>query len=799
MLSDDELQDYLRVHELSPSAEEYIFSTRENEPARLVGVFAKSNVCRTFVSRKMNRTIQTESHTSEYPFALDCEFSDDVLEFWDQPPAIQVVRTNKKGTHRRGIYNPDFLALRTSGPVVVEVKTEEELKKLSHHPDWVNDGERYIYRPALTAFMDIGLQFEVVSAACINPVRTSNYILLIDSRRVAIRPDPSFRQAVEVALSNNAWIRLSELADSLEVKDMTAFIQLIDDGDLYADLDNELLSEKESLWIARSPEYLNLAKKYGNEFKLPSKVLEHSVYVDRRVVPTEAQAERALEILKRVENGTGRSERRWRKQIKEASQVGISPFLAVLPQTHLRGNRSKRLLPVVEEELLRFINEYYASPMRASKKKAYALYKFLARDVHPGTEPASRKTFLNRLKIQKPSIVAAGRGGRRAHNSAVEPTAPEERAILANCAFELATMDHYVADIFCRVLESDGATYVARPWVTVLVDIATNAVLAVWVSFRSPSSRSCSMALRQCVRNHGCLPRGVVVDRGAEFLSVYFNALLADNEVEHVLRPSSHARYGSQAERFFGDFKEQWLSLRPGNFAEYVEARSVSSSHHASRFAMLDLEDFLREILEFSEWRNSHIRANQEMPSNKLMSMSVEAYPFISRKVSDLEKFTISSAIDAGAYKLDPSRGIHIDGHHYWNPVLATVHRKSVEVRREPEDPYTIYALAKSAWVVCRSSGYRQFQMRDPIIRLSQAIRELDGNSERYLAKEEAEQDLIRRIVESDTALNDVKSGELPNHVADIEQSNDESDSLFNEARSAELMPLKRTGWVEKK
>lgn len=799
MLSDDELRDYLRVHELSASAEQYIRSTRENEPARLVGVFAKSNVCRSFVSRKMYRTIQTESHTSEYPFALECEFNDDVLEFWDQPPVIEVVRTDKKGTRRRGIYHPDFLVLRTSGPAVVEIKTENELKKLSQHPDWINDDEIYVYRPALTAFMDIGLHFEVISAACINPVRASNYILLVDSRRVSTRPEQSLRNSVCEMFVSNAWMRLIDLADFLGLKDMTPFIQMIDDGDLYADLDNELLSEKESLWLARSPETLRLATKHGNEFNLPSKALEHSVYVDRRVIPTEAQAARALEILKRVKNGTGRSERRWRKKIKEASQDGIPPFLAVLPQIHLRGNRSNRLLPVVEEELLRFIKEYYASPLRTSKKKAYALYKFLACDVHPGIEPVSRKTFLNKLKIQNPSSIAAGRGGRRAHNAIAEPTAPEERAILANCAFELATMDHYDADIFCKVLESNGTTYVARPWVTVLVDIATNTVLAVWVSFRSPSSRSCSMALRQCVRNHGCLPRGIVVDRGAEFLSVYFNALLADNEVEHVLRPSSHGRYGSQAERFFGDFKEQWLSLRPGNFAEYVEARSVSSSHHASRFAKLDLEDFLREILEFSEWRNSHIRANQEMPSNKLMSMSMEAYPFISRKVSDYEKFTVSSAIDAGVYKLDPSRGIHIDGRHYWNPVLATVHRKSVEVRREPEDPYTIYALAKNTWVICRASGYRQFHMRDPIIRISQAIRELDGNSERYMAKEEAEQDLIRRIVESDTALNDSENNKLTNHVADIEQSHDEPESLFSEARSAQLTPLKRTGWVKTK
>ncbi|HAA28008.1 MAG TPA: integrase, partial [Cyanobacteria bacterium UBA8553] len=84
-----------------------------------------------------------------------------------------------------------------------------------------------------------------------------------------------------------------------------------------------------------------------------------------------------------------------------------------------------------------------------------------------------------------------------------------------------------------------------RPWATFLVDAYSRRLLAVYLTFDSPSYRSCLMALRICVQRHGRLPQIAVVDNGAEFHSVYFETLLAAFECPKKQRPPSKARFGS--------------------------------------------------------------------------------------------------------------------------------------------------------------------------------------------------------------------------------------------------------------
>src|SRR6266568_5050471 len=65
--------------------------------------------------------------------------------------------------------------------------------------------------------------------------------------------------------------------------------------------------------------------------------------------------------------------------------------------------------------------------------------------------------------------------------------------------------------------------------------------------------------LRACVQRHGYVPQHVVVDRGPEFQSVYFDHLLASCGCHKKDRPASSPRFGSVIERLFGTTNTQFI------------------------------------------------------------------------------------------------------------------------------------------------------------------------------------------------------------------------------------------------
>lgn len=304
MLTENELEEYLEKQRVTDQGKGYIRLTRKSEPSRLVGTQAKTNVCTWFVSKKMGHTIQAESRTAELGFVLEFEYSDDVFEYWDQPPAISVIRTYSNGTRRRGSYIADFLVLDINGPRVVEVKTSREIeKKLESNPsDWKKTEQGIIYQPAKDAFSELGLNYHLYSTAELNPVRTANLNLLLQARSRADQLSSSIQKQLSDALKQNAWMTLADLAVTTGIKDYTPIFQAIVAGSLFVDLEHDLLSQPESVRVSASQALLDLSRQQEAETGHID-TLPDSNSVNLVAVPTEKQAQRALEILERIKNG----------------------------------------------------------------------------------------------------------------------------------------------------------------------------------------------------------------------------------------------------------------------------------------------------------------------------------------------------------------------------------------------------------------------------------------------------------------------------------------------------------------
>lgn len=800
MLTDIELQKYCMRHGLSKFAREYIEETKNTEPSRLVGTNASGNVCTNFVSHKMGFTIQTESRTAENAYAIEFEFASSTVAYWDQPPVVMVKRTYKNGDIRAGSYFPDFLVLEEDGPKVIQVKTEEELQKLIKNKpkDWLFEDGEYIYQPAKEKFGEIGLKHVVYSTAQLSHIRTENLRILLYARESELTVTDDIRRKIKKSFKESVWLKLSVLSEIVHSNDLTPIIQLIANGELFFSIDHELLSEPESTWISPIAEMIDIRRKENQEEVDAIKDI-NEIEVELSFVPSLKQAEKALARLKRVEqNENNSSVRRYKKLIREGAEKGLTPFQSLIDKSHLQGNYTDKIPSVVKRFLVDFIKKNYATTTRLIKKSAHGIYVAHAKLAHPIHAPVSKNTFFSYLLRGDQEKIAFGRGGRRASNAAKSPTEVNKREIRGTLPFEFATLDHYCSDIFLVLAVIEGKTYACRPWISALIDICTNNILSYWFSFRAPSTRSCAMVIRQCVRNYGMLPNEILVDRGSDFMSVFFNSLMASNRINLVLRPSEAPQFGAEAERAFGCMKTQWLSKLPGNIVEYVEARSVSRTHSSEKAARLKIFDFVRQIRLYTEWKNNSIHSDGMYSPTVAVREGIKRYPFIGRKIEMTKEFILESAIDVEEYKVDPERGIHVGEHFYWHPKLKELakRKKPSETRLEPEDPYKVYAKVGNIWVTCLASGEQKFLSQDPDIQMAEAVRINDGRKFRDKIKEESDQLLIQEILNTEPEPINKKKIYLPGtkKKGDKTESKVEQ-SIFDKIDEEDLQPLTSKKW----
>lgn len=768
MLNDQEFEQYCSDHALSNDAVEYICTTRTSAPSRAVGRNARGNVCGKFASRKMGHTLQTESRTAEFIFAVECEYSKSVLEFWDQPPPVPISRRDANGRLRSASYTPDYLVLTDSGPELVEVKSRTELQSLvAKDPNWSGTESGYRFDPAIQFFAGIGLTHKVFSPPDSSQTRSSNLRLLMQARMNGTPPTAEFRLQAKKALCERAYMRLSDLGSSLKISDLTHLIWMIDNQELFCLLDEELLSRPDSAWIALSARHLELAAISEEAGRSTPEATTLSV----SAAPSNRDAERICRILGELKDGRkGRSMRRYVRAIEDARTSGRS-VLEALEDGHVRsGNRKRKVFPAVAEFLDEWILNDYASEKRPTAYASWILYKSKALERHPKYRRVSFPTFLSRIADLPTEQIEAGRGGRRAANAAQSPTSCETRALPPTRSFERGVMDHYQADVFVRILDVNGEILSVRPWVSTLVDSSTMALLALWVSLRAPSRRQVGMLFRTCVRKHGRLPESIIVDRGAEFRSTLLDLLFARYGIHKELRPAEHPKYGSEAERIYGLFKTKWAALRPGNLCCRPEARSASATHAADKCAILTPSLFWEEFSSFSDWHNTFsIGARDRTPINA-QNDGLRVFSCSGARADDDYELTVLTSVDTDKYTVDPLRGLHVGPNHYWHPQLATVKRKNqVEVRLDPECPYRVYGLVAGEWITCLSSRDQQFSKRGLSAQREEALWVLDGSSLRTYARELAEQDLVRRVMDADHRVVDLdgsgESSEDPNSV----------------------------------
>lgn len=789
MLNDKEFNDYIdNDFQLDEEAKDYIRRVRQSEPSRMVGAHAKNNVCSWYCSAKMGRTISTESRTSEKVLVLLLEYEEEVLEIWEQLEPVKIKYHDKNGRVRNRTYTADFLILTSNGPKIVEVKTESEIQKLILEKpcDWEEGNNKTRFLPAEEAFSKIGIEFLVFPVPTRLGVRALNVDILLQYRNQE-NNYPLLVDFKEV-FKEKFCVSMLEIKKRLGCDNYGPIIKLIERELLFFDFDNSLLSEPESCLLVSSKDMLAALK----EMNIDNKDKETFSSVNSKYVPKEEMVKKVLKMLERINSGEkSRSTYRWKKKIKEGKDKGLNSFKSLIPNYHNSGNKNKKINSKVKEYLIEYLIDIHAKQQGLTTYRSYIKYCVESKAVHPKWDPVSRKTFTRYLESVQEEYILRNRKGRRASNAASSPTIPSFRSLKSNLPFHLASIDHYKADIYLIYFSNLEVSYVAKPWVTAMVDNNTGAVLGVSLSFRDPSKISCCRVIRDCVRRHGKLPSEVIVDRGSDFRSVYFSEVFAHYGVTVSLRPAGHSRYGGEVENFFGLFKKEWLSQREGNTLDCGNAREIDKSHLPQNSVILKPSDLYTEINEYIDWRICKPKPGELISVKEQMSQIEHNFPFIGVPVKNDHEFTLVTSVDTDEYKVDYRRGIHLGEQWFYTPEIEKIRgkKKYLVVRKDPDNPHRIFALIDKNWEVCQSSKINSYNLLSEEHKFQDRLLRLDARVMRRKIADECDRELylLTKVMDEKNNKNSV---DVVNKSTAPEQK-----SVFDEILSSKRRELKVREW----
>src|SRR5437016_1719 len=412
---------------------------------------------------------------------------------------------------------------------------------------------------------------------------------------------------------------------------------------------------------------------------------------------------------------TARSIQNWMAAFRRAEAESGCGYLGLLDQVARRGNRTERVSDASKQLLEEFLTTHYAVPQAKLASAVYRLYREECEQ--QGITPIGERTFYReRARFTSQEVTTLRRGKRAAYASEpfayLDQTTPRH----GNRPFERAHLDHTELDLV--LVSSMTGRPLARPWATFMTDAYSRRVLACYVTFDPPSYRSAMMAFRLCVQRYGRLPQELVVDQGPEFGSLYFQSLLTRCLVTQLDRPPQQPRFGPVAERLFGTATTQLLNQLRGSTQAGKLPRHMPHDVDPKRLAVWTLERFAPRLSEYVHEvydQMEHLALGQSPREAFEQGMTLSGSRS-HRLIPYSEDFLMLTrpSTETGTVKIHPSRGITVNGLHYWHESmrLADQSGRVVPVRYEPFDMGFVYAYIGGQWLDCIADAFAQVHGR---------------------------------------------------------------------------------------
>jgi putative transposase len=413
-----------------------------------------------------------------------------------------------------------------------------------------------------------------------------------------------------------------------------------------------------------------------------------------------------------------RTRQYWLASYREAQRTTGYGFLGLIPNwQNTQGNHQRKIHPEVLGIIANVFDSDWADPRQKTPSAMFG--KVLNQCEEKGLRAPSRKTFaLEIRRLTTRSAVIRRLGARVAYEMEPIPTIPDGYLTYTTPRhgthpFHIGHIDHTPIPI--RLRSKDGKKIRHSAWLTLLLDAYSRSVLAFYVTFDSPSYRSNMMLIRDCVKRHGRVPLFIVVDKGKDFQSIYFDQLLAALNCHKIDRRTSQPRDGSVIEVLFSVSQYSLIYNLPGNTQADREYRKKTKSVDPNNLSVLTLHELIKNIgLHFEQvyHQNHHSTLGcspGEMFAQGLAISGSRAHA----KIPYSKPFILLSLPSTGKGTARvTTRGVKIN-YVYYSCAAFGIHAtlgRDVPVRYDPFNMGIAYARTNGVWQECRSEYYFLFR-----------------------------------------------------------------------------------------
>ncbi|ABE65087.1 Integrase, catalytic region (plasmid) [Nitrobacter hamburgensis X14] len=263
--------------------------------------------------------------------------------------------------------------------------------------------------------------------------------------------------------------------------------------------------------------------------------------------------------------------------------------------------RATRLTAPVEAVIAEVLREQWL--VKEGPELRPCVGEIRARCCEAGERPPSYRAVQRRIPMLFEDLAIAK--GRSANPSHARRLKARPGYISARGLLDVGQIDHTPADIqFVEVIDGVGVV-VGRPYLTVVIDVFSRAILGFCLTLEKPSSLSVALCLQQALTPkapwlaaHGLgehdwpmsgRPRVLVVDRAKEFKGHAFARGCDDFGITIRPRHKGNVHQGGVIERLLGALNTVLRTL-PGQTGRSVTERDHYPSEARARLSFADLE-----------------------------------------------------------------------------------------------------------------------------------------------------------------------------------------------------------------
>jgi len=378
---------------------------------------------------------------------------------------------------------------------------------------------------------------------------------------------------------------------------------------------------------------------------------------------------------------------RWHQRFREAGTVSsLAPRGVGFPKVLARLTLDQeRVIAKVLTHLQR----------RATPARVVDVEAEVVRVCRDERVPVPSRRSIDRRLQRMPQLRVARRNGPAEVRPVVAPGSFRVKRPLA-----VVQIDHTLADVM--VVDELYRQPIGRPYLSLIMDVATRSVLAPVVSFEAPSAATVALSLaRACAPKTRWLeslelsidwpmqglPLSLHLDNAPEFHSKALERGCAELGIELTYRPRGRPHFGGHIERLIGTLMAQ-LSALPGATGASVKARKGRKPAAQAVMTLRELEQWL--ALEIGE--RYHHAPHRGLSSGTTPYGAWQAD--IPTPVSPSVLNQIPFVFLPGEERRVRRDGVHFENVRYWHPVFSAwaTRRKMLLIRYDPRDLSRLYA-----------------------------------------------------------------------------------------------------------